>query len=245
MNKPLLEIKDLSAGYNNNIVIQNVNLVVYENDFLGIIGPNGGGKTTLIKVMVGLIKPTSGNIIFHLKEVKDNIGYMPQISYIDKRFPISVKDVVESGLMSQKGKNKTQKKDMLMQIVQETGIKDFVNKPIGELSGGQLQKVLLARAMVSRPKLLILDEPSTYIDKTFEYQFYELLEDFRKNTAIILVSHDIGTVVSKVKNIACVNETLHYHTGSNLSSTWLDTHCNCQFDIVGHGDIPHRVLKKH
>jgi zinc transport system ATP-binding protein len=126
------------------------------------------------------------------------------------------------------------------------GLEHLVSRPIGALSGGQLQRTLLARAIIDNPDLLILDEPNSYVDKRFETGFYKLLEDINKSTAIILVSHDIGTVLSMVKNIACVNEGLHYHLGTDVTIDWLEkTYTSCPIEIIGHGDFPHRVLERH
>lgn len=251
MNK-ILEIKEISVGYEaNKPILKNVDLTVYENDFLGIIGPNGGGKTTLLKTILGLIKPTEGSVKFYKNNIesKINLGYLPQINKIDRNFPISVFDVILSGLTAKRKlfsyyteeqRNKARQTSDLM------GLSTFLERPIGNLSGGQLQRTLLGRAIVDDPDLLILDEPSSYVDKRFETDFYKILEEINKNTAIILVSHDVGTVVSMVKNIACVNEGLHYHAGSNISTNWLEqTYTTCPIEIVGHGDFPHRVLEKH
>ena len=125
------------------------------------------------------------------------------------------------------------------------GLEELANRPIGALSGGQLQRVLLGRSIVSRPQLLILDEPNSYVDKRFESRFYQLLSEINRESAIILVSHDIGTVLTMVKNIACVNETLHYHSGSDVSAEWLGEKYACPIELIGHGDLPHRVLKRH
>jgi len=130
-------------------------------------------------------------------------------------------------------------------VIVQMGLEELAGRAIGELSGGQLQRVLLGRSIVSRPQVLILDEPNSYVDKRFESRFYQLLEDINKESAIILVSHDIGTVLTMVKNIACVNETLHYHPGANVSEEWLGEKYACPIELVGHGDLPHRVLKKH
>ena len=127
----------------------------------------------------------------------------------------------------------------------QMGLEELAGRAIGELSGGQLQRVLLGRSIVSRPQVLILDEPNSYVDKRFESRFYQLLEEINIESAIILVSHDIGTVLTMVKNIACVNETLHYHPGANVSEEWLGEKYACPIELVGHGDLPHRVLKKH
>ena len=247
----LIEIKDVTALYDIKPVLNCVSLDVLEYDFLGIIGPNGGGKTTLLKIILGLMKPASGKISFfeNGKSVSSlKIGYLPQINPIDKRFPISVHEVISSGLAGEKPlfKNFTaSQKERVNELILKMGLEKFAKRAIGELSGGQLQRALLARAIVSRPQLLILDEPNTYVDKKFESQFYELLGEINKNTAIILVSHDVGTLLPMVKNVACVNETLHYHPGTSISDEWLSSTYACPIEIVGHGDLPHRVLKKH
>lgn len=250
MNK-LLELRNITAGYGEKIVLRDVSLDVWENDFLGIIGPNGGGKTTLLKVILGLLAPTAGEKRFfdHEKEVASlKIGYLPQINKIDKKFPISVWEVISSGLSSEKPLfrrfSRAQEK-RIQEIIKQMGLEELETRPIGELSGGQLQRVLLGRAMVSRPQLLILDEPNSYVDKRFESRFYELLQEINQESAIILVSHDMGTILPMVKNIACVNEGLHYHPGSDLSEEWLGDVFACPIELVGHGHLPHRVLKNH
>lgn len=251
MNR-ILEIKDISVGYETDKpVLKNVNLSVYENDFLGIIGPNGGGKTTLLKTILGLIRPMQGSVRFLRNniETKINLGYLPQINKIDKKFPISVFDVILSGLTAKRklfSYYTQEQKNKAVETARLMGLTAFLDRPIGNLSGGQLQRTLLGRAIVDDPDLLILDEPSSYVDKRFETDFYKILEQINQNTAIILVSHDVGTVVSLVKNIACVNEGLHYHSGSDISTSWLEqTYTSCPIEIVGHGDFPHRVLEKH
>ena len=125
------------------------------------------------------------------------------------------------------------------------GLEELAGRAIGELWGGQVERVLLGRSIVSRPQVLILEEPNSYVDKRIESRFYQLLEDINKESAIILVSHDIGTVLTMVKNIACVNVTLHYHPGAIVSEEWLGEKYACPIELVGHGDLPHRVLKKH
>lgn len=225
---PIIEIHNLNAGYDNKPdVLKNVSLTVFENDFLGIIGPNGGGKTTLLKAILGLIQPTSGSIAFFDagKKVNHlNIGYLPQINQIDKKFPISVYKVILSGL-TLRGKfikrYTAEDKQKVELIAVKMGIENLLHRAIGELSGGQLQRVLLGRAIIDNPKLIILDEPSSYVDKLFETNFYKLLDEINKEIAIVLVSHDVGTIISQVKNIACVNQNLHYHCGSNIAQEWL------------------------
>lgn len=247
----LIELENITAGYGNKTVLRNVSLTVWKNDFLGIIGPNGGGKTTLLKVILGLLAPFSGSISFYQdgKRVSSlKIGYLPQLNNIDKKFPISVREVVTSGLAAQKPLFRpfnAAQKERVEEVIRKMGLEELAGRAIGELSGGQLQRVLLGRSIVSRPQVLILDEPNSYVDKRFESRFYKLLEEINRESAIILVSHDIGTVLAMVKNIACVNETLHYHPGVDVSEEWLDEKYACPIELIGHGNLPHRVLKKH
>ena len=251
--KPIIEIKNLSAGYDGRTVLHDVNLNVYERDFLGIIGPNGGGKTTLIKCILGLLKPTGGEIILHNpatkgSDIQPSLGYLPQYSTIDKKFPISVEEVILSGLSIQKSLTSrftSEQKEKGKQIISRMGLEGLEHRSIGQLSGGQLQRALLGRAIISDPAVLILDEPSTYIDKRFEARLYELLAEINKECAIILVSHDIGTVLQQVKSIACVNETLDYHPDTGVTTEWLERNFNCPIELLGHGTLPHRVLGEH
>lgn len=248
---PIIQIEKLQASYEKKTVLSNASLIVYEKDFLGIIGPNGGGKTTLVKSILGLHRPDRGSIRFYKdgKEVNQiNMGYLPQYNSIDKKFPISVYEVIRSGLSKQKSifrKFSTEQHQSVQQMISRMGLEGLENKAIGELSGGQLQRALLGRALVSNPEVVILDEPNTYIDKRFETKLYSLLEEINKERAIILVSHDIGTVLKNVKTIACVNETVHYHPHTEVPTEWLETHFGCPIEMLGHGTFPHRVLKCH
>ena len=254
MNK-ILHISHVFAGYDNNPrIIKDISFSVYQNDFLGIIGPNGGGKTTLLRTIMGLIKPTEGKVLFYNDKgetvPKINIGYLPQLNKIDHKFPISVHDVILSGLsMESKFPSFSipqRYKQRVEEVAQRMGVEKLLKRPIGELSGGQLQRVLLGRSIIDNPVLLILDEPISYVDKSFETNFYKILGEINSRMAIVLVSHDIGTILSTVENVLCVNETAHYHSGTEISQEWLDkAYDSCPFEIVGHGAVPHRVLRKH
>jgi len=251
MTNPIIQIKGLSASYEHKTVLNQVNLSVYEKDFLGIIGPNGGGKTTLIKCILGLHPLDEGKIKFYKngKKVPEiNMGYLPQYNSIDKKFPISVYEVVLSGLSKQKSifqKYNKEHHEQVRQTISQMGLEGMEERAIGQLSGGQLQRALLGRALVSNPEVVILDEPNTYIDKRFEAKLYSLLEEINKERAIILVSHDIGTVLKNVKTIACVNETVHYHPHTEVPTEWLEENFGCPIEMLGHGNFPHRVLKYH
>ena len=234
-HEPLIQLTDISAAYDRKQVLTDVNLTVYEKDFLGVIGPNGGGKTTLMKVILGLLKPVHGTIRFfrHGKEVPEvSIGYLPQYNHIDKKFPISVYEVVLSGLNKQKSlfsRFTAEQHRQVERTIARMGLEGLEQRAIGQLSGGQLQRALLGRAIVSCPQLIILD----------------LLEDINRECAIVLVSHDIGTVLQNVKTIACVNGTLDYHPDTEIPAEWLEEHFGCPIELLGHGNLPHRVLKCH
>ena len=166
----------------------------------------------------------------------------------DRKFPISVYEVVLSGLSGQKSllsRYTSKHHEQVRRIIARMGLEGLEKRSIGELSGGQLQRALLGRALVSNPEVVILDEPNTYIDKRFEAKLYSLLEEINRERAIILVSHDIGTVLKNVKTIACVNETVHYHPHTEVPTEWLEEHFGCPIEMLGHGTFPHRVLKCH
>lgn len=247
---PLIDIRHLTVGYDENIILTDVSLTIHNSDFIGVIGPNGGGKTTLLKAILGLLKPLRGEVVFHDCMTEGNhhrIGYLPQINNIDRKFPISVSEVVHSGLMSiNRIIKKYPKKDLEFagQLMAQMGIYEIRNKAIGELSGGQIQRALLCRALVNQPKLLVLDEPNTYVDNRFEKELYEKLRRLNEEIAILLVSHDLGTISTYVKSIACVNHSLHYHPGNKITPELMEAY-ECPIQIITHGKIPHTVLHQH
>ncbi|MCK4592791.1 metal ABC transporter ATP-binding protein, partial [Candidatus Parcubacteria bacterium] len=220
------------------------------SDFLGIIGPNGGGKTTLLKIILGLLKPDQGSVfVFNKKpkKARDLIGYVPQFLETDLDCPVSVLDVILMGILSQKKifqKYNDQDLELAKQVLSFVDLWNLKNKQIGELSGGQRQRVYIARALIRKPKLLILDEPTASIDEKSERDFWELLKEINKNVAIIIVSHDIGVIFKNVNKIACLNKQLYCHDADEMTQEILDKTYKCDIEILGHG-LPHRVLKKH
>ncbi|MDR4987496.1 MAG: metal ABC transporter ATP-binding protein [Bacteroidales bacterium] len=245
MSEALVIVDNVRTGYQAETVLKNVHLEVYPEDFIGILGPNGGGKTTLMKVILGLLPVFSGKV--HFPSGRPATGYLPQVTQIDKSFPITVKELVSSGLKEHNPwfpHPKASQRKRLLRMLDEAGLTALAGKPISDLSGGQLQKALLCRALINNPKLLILDEPNTHVDKQFEQELYNWLHELNKEMAILLVSHDIGTITPLVKTIACVNGTLHYHPSNQLTEEVMKVY-NCPVDVIAHGPIPHRVLKSH
>ncbi|MEH7236041.1 metal ABC transporter ATP-binding protein [Bacillus sp. JJ1562] len=218
----VLTIKDLSFRYDEQTVLENINLVVPKSSFLAIVGPNGSGKTTLLKSILGLVKLQKGTIeIFGtpISKFKDwpKIGFVSQkANSFNSGFPATVFEVVSSGLTAKLGLFhflKHEQKKKIIEALQSVGMEKFLYRNIGELSGGQQQRIFIARALVSEPELLILDEPTVGVDAKTVQTFYHMLEDINKNKGItlILVTHDVGTISEKVSQVACLNKYLHFH----------------------------------
>lgn len=246
-----IEIQQLSAGYEHDIIIENINCTIFEGDIFGIIGPNGGGKTTLLKALLGLLPALKGTIHIYGKPPKTGskyIGYVPQHAEFDKQYPISVWDVVLMGRRSIRGSHpwySAEDKQATHDALEKVGMQKFIHQHISQLSGGQRQRVFIARALVSNPRLLLLDEPTASIDKDAQASFYSLLKQINKNVTIILVTHDIGVIPSYVNRIACLNHFLYTHDDeTQLSKEIIEAAYHCPVELVAHG-VPHRVLHEH
>lgn len=244
----MLRLSGIHAGYQDEAVLKEISLSIHERDFIGVIGPNGGGKTTLLRLILGLLKPWKG-FLKYSAQIQDKgfkrIGYLPQDIGLDARFPATVEDVVTTGMMKPGWFNRRKGiEDKVVGVLAKVGIQNLKNESIGALSGGQRQKVLLARAIIDDPLLLILDEPDTFTDQRFENELYALLKQLNDEMAIVMVSHDLGIISSHVKTIACVNGGLHYHPTNQISQEMLDAY-ECPIDIITHGHLPHRVLGEH
>ena len=207
-----LRLRDINAGYNGRIQLRDVSIDIDDRDFVGIVGPNGGGKTTLLRVILGLLPPYSGTIEYLRNgERADSlsVGYLPQTRDIDTDFPISVGDIVASGMNSPRrlfgGYSKEQRR-MAEETMRTIGIDDMKHRPVKALSGGELQRVLFARALVSRPEVLVLDEPDNFVDDDFETFMYDTIRSVNKDAAVIMVRHDTEFVTTNAKKIIEVNE---------------------------------------
>lgn len=227
----IVSLSNVTVRYDDYVAIERVNLEIFADDFICIIGPNGGGKTTLIKAILGTI-PYSGEVNIAPSLFNGNkrlIGYLPQHSTFDRNFPISVLEVVMSGLQSERGfstKYSREDREKAMQLLDKVGIASVTDRQIGEVSGGQLQRALLCRAVISEPKLLILDEPTNFIDKQFERELYDILQQLNQRMAIVMVSHEVNNISPAVKSIVCVNRTLHRHNTNTLSHNELREYCS-------------------
>ena len=205
-------LRDINAGYNGRIQLRDVSIDIDDRDFVGIVGPNGGGKTTLLRVILGLLKPYSGSIEYMRNGKKVNslsVGYLPQSRDIDTDFPISVGDIVASGMNSPHrlfGGYTKEQRLMAEETMLTIGIDDMKHRPVKALSGGELQRVLLARALVSRPEVVVLDEPDNFVDDDFETFMYETIRCVNKEAAVVMVSHDRDFVTANAKKIIEVNE---------------------------------------
>jgi zinc transport system ATP-binding protein len=247
----IVQIKELSVFYEDTCALENINLNINEGDFLGIIGPNGGGKTTLLKAILGFIAPSEGSISiqgnsnFHSK-IK--IGYVPQHTVFDRNFPINVLDVILMGLLNNKNlflrRFSIKEKETALCVMKQVGISELKNRQIGQLSGGQMQKVLLSRTLLQKPDLILLDEPTASMDTASRTRIYEIIKALNKEMTIVAVTHDTSFISSHVKTIACLNKKLFYHGEPALDESVVEQVYGCPVELLAHG-IPHRVLKEH
>ena len=256
MKDAIIEIRDLFFAFNGQSVLTDVNLRVKKGSFLAMIGPNGGGKTTLLRLMLGLLSPNKGSVrVFGRppREVSHRIGYVPQDVHINQRFPISALDVVLMGkLKPGRGWTRHSRKDRVAahDALEKMELGAYSHRRIGELSGGQLQRVFVARALITESEILFLDEPTASIDTRGQREFYQLLKKLNEFITIIIVSHDLMVLSGYVKSVACVNQHLHYHDHAEVTGEMLETMYNCSVEevcpveLIAHG-LPHRVLRAH
>lgn len=241
----IIEVKNATVRYGDVLALDRVTFSVESGTFLGIIGPNGGGKTTLIKALLGLIEPDSGEIRIHSDRP---IGYVPQFNNFERRFPISVFQVILMGGLSNCHRlfhrYSPEDRAKVEQLMDTLGLTALKNRTISQLSGGQMQKVLIARALMTDPDILILDEPTASIDGVSRTEIYSLLNRLKGEKTILIISHDTGSISSYVDAIACLNIELDYHANGHLTEESVQRVYGCPVDLVAHG-IPHRVLPTH
>jgi len=247
---PDIEIEHLYAGYDQEIVLEDINLIVQPLDFIGIIGPNGGGKTTLLKTLLGIIPVSRGKIHILGKSVEEgraNIGYVPQWVDIDRDFPVNIWEVALMGRLGKRGMPKPYSqhdKQVVCNALEQVGLMDLRSRPIGELSGGQRQRVYIARALATEPKILLLDEPTASVDPQFKNSIFELLQELNKQLTIIMVSHDMSAISSYAKTVGCLNRRLFYHGEKQITPEMVGAVYECPVDLIAHG-VPHRVFEEH
>ena len=246
----VISLKGVWAGYEDDLVLEDVNFEMFPRDFVGLIGPNGGGKTTLIRVMLGLIKPMRGEVCVMGKSPqagRASIGYVPQLQSEDKDFPASVWEVVRMGRLGHGPllQRLTAQDDAIVEEqLRWAGLLDLRKRAVGELSGGQRQRVLIARALATQPEILLLDEPTASVDVEASINLYELLARLNEHVTILLISHDMTVVSTYVKTIGCVNRRLVYHRDKQITADMLAEGYACPVDLIAHG-LPHRVLAGH
>ena len=249
---PVIELKDVGFSFDSAPVLRDVNLTILQGDFVAIIGPNGGGKTTLVKIILGLLKPQKGKVRLlgsPPEKSSKRAGYMPQYATGEKDFPIRVIDVVLLGLMGVTGCGPFFKKDerrRAEKALDLVGMLSFAQKRVNELSGGQLQRTLLARALVSDPEILFLDEPMANIDIGGQTKLFDLLGKLNEEMTIVFVTHDVGLLSRHVKSVVCVNQTVFFHPSAQITPEMATMMMGetCPMELVAHG-LPHRVLGRH
>ena len=249
-DNPVIDIKNLWFSFNGEPVLQGVNFTLFHKEFLAMIGPNGGGKTTLLKLILGLLKADRGEIRVlgqNPRQAAHRIGYVPQNLHINKNFPISVLDVVLMGRLRSGIYWPHHKRDdriTAQAALEKVEMESFKNRHIDELSGGQRQRVFIARALVTEPEILILDEPTASVDTKGQTEIYTILKNLNEKVTILVVSHDLLALSSYIKSVACVNRRLHFHGAAEVTEEMLEMAYQCPVELIAHG-LPHRVLRTH
>jgi zinc transport system ATP-binding protein len=242
--RPVIEFDDVSFSYNGTPVLEHISLAVQEHDFLSIVGPNGGGKTTILRLILGLVTPSKGRVsVFGMtpEKARGRIGYMPQTTSLDRLFPVSVLDVVLMGRLGAGARYGIYTRPdyrAAREALEKVGLGDAGERSFAELSGGQYQRVLIARALASNPDLLLLDEPTANVDIAVETGFYQFLRTLSERMTIMLVTHDLGFVSKYVKNVACVNRRLVCHPVCDITGEVINEIYGAHVSMIHHDHGP-------
>jgi zinc transport system ATP-binding protein len=251
LNGPVIELDKVSCVLSGRPVLEQVDLKVREGDLYAVIGPNGGGKTTLLRVILGLLPASSGTVRVFGKdprEARSRVGYVPQYRTFDFHYPVTVEEMVLSGRLGHIAgpvrRFSEVDHEAAQRAMERTGIQHLSRRTISDLSGGEQQRAIIARALVGDPDLLILDEPMVYVDIPTEVQLFDMLEGLLPGMTILLVTHDIGAISTHVTRVACLNGKIFTHDTNEISEEMLTAAYHCPVDLIAHG-IPHRVLRDH
>jgi len=251
MAEPIVRLNNLWVWRGHHLALSEVSLTIEDGKFIGLMGPNGGGKTTLLRVIAGLIKPDRGTVKIS-GPVAATIGYVPQEENVDSEFPVSARNVVEMGLSASLGPFSRLSKrniDMVDRSLSMVGMENLASRRIGELSGGQKQRIFIARAIVGEPRLLLLDEPTTGVDAAARDDFHKLLRGLmrRLSLTILLASHDLEVVPAQVDEIICINQRVFIHAAPDkIEDTEVFREAyGCELEFMMHGRYPHRVVEMH
>jgi len=225
LSSPIVQLDGVSFAYGEVVVLEGVHLSIWPGEWVLVVGPNGGGKTTLLKLILGLLEPTAGQVRLFGQEpakTRHRVGYMPQHIQFDSLFPVTVMDIVLMGRLGTPGRRllgwyTRQDRQAAQEALAEVGLAGLENRPFAALSGGQRQRVLIARALCSRPELLLLDEPTAHVDPQAEGQLMEILQRLHRRMSIVMVSHDLGVVSPQIGSVLCVNRRLVVHPTTELT----------------------------
>jgi len=244
---PALDIQDVCFSLRGVPVLEEIHLRLEPGDFLGIIGPNGAGKTALLKVILGLYRPDRGTVRIFGKpprEARGDVAYVPQHARFDPDYPIRVREVVSMGRLGVHGPSRGRQKERVAAAIEQVGLGGLADRQIGKLSGGQLQRVLIARALAVDARLLLLDEPTASLDTRIVGEVYELIAKLSKDRTVILVSHDVAVLPRYVKSVGCMNRKLYHHASREITQEMIEATYGCPVDMLVHRHT-HRVVEEH
>lgn len=243
----VIEVRGVTFGYGRQPVVEGVDLDLHRSDYLAILGPNGGGKTTLLKILLGLVKPWRGAVRWNLPHGHRRLGYVPQFSTFEPGVPLRVEEVVRMGRLGVRGLGRWYRgadRTAARQALEAVRLDDRAGALAGELSGGQAQRLLLARALVGEPEAIFLDEPMASLDADSRRVVREILLELRQRMPVVVVTHDPAAIAGEIRHIACLNRRLTYHGDPELSPQVLEETYGCPVELIAHG-VPHRVLPSH